>query len=208
MLLRVPLIILFLSAFTIAHSQVGVGLTVSNDLYNVYNNPIDVEDIHRRNGSALLSLGLGPKIWLGAKDLSFSLESTANLSPLGLALKDYKGLGAVSFPILAKINFKGLSGFNKLTGIGYSIGGGIQYSRTELFGLDDEFAMRGVQRDFFRTYNVQVAAGLGLTGFSGYAFFRYGFNPDLDGANNFHFGLQFDFNFIELKKIHKPESAL
>ena len=205
---RVVLILVMLGGFVVSNAQVGAGFTVANDLYNIYSNPEDVQDVHRKNGSALLNLGIGPKIWFGAKDFSFSVESLVNFSPLGLAIKDYKGLGAVSFPIMGKVNFKGLSGFNKDTGLGYSIGGGIQYNKTELFGLKDSFESQGVQRDFYRTYNVQAAVGVGLTGFSGYLYGRYGFNPDLDGARNFHIGLQLDFNFSELKKIDKPESAL
>lgn len=188
-------------------AQFGIGLTFSNDLYNIYNNPSD-GIAHRRNGSALLNLSLGPKIWVGGEKFSVSVEGQANLSPLGLALKDYKGLGAVSFPFLAKLNFGGLSGMNDSMAFGFSVGGGIQYNRTELFGLSEEFASQGVVRDYFRTYNIQAGYGIGISGFTAELFSRYGFNPDLDGANNFHVGLQFGFNIVALKKIRKPESEL
>ena len=91
---------------------------------------------------------------------------------------------------------------------GFSVGGGIQYNRTEIFGLRDSFAQQGVVREYFRTYNIQAGAGVGISGFTAEFFARYGFNTDLDGANNFHVGLQFGFNIIELKKIRKPESEL
>lgn len=190
-----------------AVGQFGIGLTFSDDLYNIYNNEKD-GIAHRRNGSALLSLGLGPKIWVGKETFSVSIEAQANYAPFGLAVKDYKGMGSVSFPIMAKVNFGGLSGMNKKMALGFSAGGGIQYSKTEIYGLKDEYEALGVTRDFFKTYNVQIGYGVGISGFTAELFSRYGFNPDLDGANNFHIGLQFGFNFIHLKKIRKPESEL
>ncbi len=190
-----------------SEAQFGIGLTASNDFYNIYNNPED-GIAHRRNGSVLLNIALGPKIWVGGKTFSVSVESQANLSLLGLAIRDYKGLGAVSFPIMGKLNFGGLSGLNKVMKAGFSVGGGVQYNRTEIFGLTQEFVDRGVTRDFFRTYNIQIGGGVGISGFTAELFGRYGFNPDLDSANNFHIGLQFGFNIIQLKKIKRPESEL
>jgi len=190
-----------------SNAQIGLGLTISDDLYNIYNNEED-GIAHRRKGSALLNPAIGPKIWVGADQFSVSVEAQANLGILGLALKDYKGMGSLSFPIMAKLNFGGLSGLNKDMAFGYSIGGGIQYSKTEIYGLSQEYKDLGVTRDYFKTYNVQVGAGMGISGFTGHAFVRYGYNPDLDGANNFHFGLQMDFNLIKMKKIKRPESEL
>lgn len=190
-----------------AMTQVGLGFTISDDLYNVYSNERD-GIAHRRNGTVLLSPAIGPKIWVGADQFSLSVEAQANLGLLGLAVKDYKGLGSLSFPIMAKLNFGGLSGLNKDMAFGWSIGGGLQYSKTEIYGLSQEYADLGVTRDYFKTYNVQFGAGMGISGFTGHAFARWGYNPDLDGANNFHFGLQMDFNLIKMKKIKRPESEL
>ena len=54
-------------------------------------------------------------------------------APLALDINEYKGLGAVAFPVMAKLNFGALSGFSsKLTG-GY-LGGG--YSGAVLNQLD------------------------------------------------------------------------
>ncbi len=188
-------------------AQFGIGLTVSDDLYNIYSNERD-GIAHRRNGSVLINPAVGPKIWVGAEKFSVSVEAQANLGLLGLAVKDYKGLGSVSFPIMTKLNFGGLSGLNKDMAFGWSIGGGIQYNRTEIYGLSQEFRDLGVVRDYFKTYNVQFGAGMGISGFTGHAFVRYGVNPDLDGANNFHFGIQMDFNIIKMRKIKRPESEL
>ncbi len=190
-----------------SYSQFGIGLTFSNDLYNVYSNPEDgIAD--NKNGSAILNLAIGPKIWVGVEKFSISVESQVNYGALGLALEDYKGLGSVSFPFMAKLNFGGLSGLNKVMQFGGSLGGGIQYNKTEIYGLSEEFASQGVVRAYYKTYNVQAGLGLGISGFTGHFFARYGFNKDLEKASNFHVGFQFDFNLVQMKKIQKPESAL
>lgn len=211
-MMRLAFILSLILAVQTAYSQLGLGISSSYDLYNVYSNPVADQpvgsEISRKNGSALSSFGVGPKLWVGGESFSVSAEALANLSPLGLSLGDYKGLGAVSFPIMGHLNFGGMSSFNKLMKAGFSIGGGIQYNRTELFGLTDSFEGQGVTRDFFKTYNIQVGVGGGLNGFTGKFYTRYGFNPDIDGAWNLNIGLQMSLNFLMTKNIHRPESAL
>lgn len=192
----------------VAFAQFGIGLTAGTDLYNRYSNPIDATGEHRANGSALLNFALGPKIWIGGENFSFSMETQANLGLLGLSLPDFKGLGNVSFPIMGKLNFAGLSGLNKEGRFGLSVGGGIQYNKTELYYQTNDFKEKGGERSFFKTYIVQVGYGFGISGFSAQFFTRYGFNPDLDGANSVNVGLQFDFNIPKLSKIDDPNSRL
>ena len=209
---RLALVLFFGLSLQLAQSQIGLGLTTSFDLYNIYSNPNssqpDPNTISRRNGSVLSSIGIGPQVWVGGKQFSVSVSAVANIAPFGLSIGDYKGLGAVSFPFMAHLNFGGTSSMNSVAKAGFSIGGGIQYNRTELFGLTDTFADQGVTRDFFRTYNIELAAGGGLNGFVGKFYTRYGFNPDLDGAWTLNIGIQMGLNFLMTRKIHKPESAL
>ena len=89
-----------------------------------------------------------------------------------------------------------------------NIGGGLQYNKTELYYLGSDYKDRGVDRAFFKTYVVQLGYGFGMTGFAATFYVRYGFNPDLDGANSLNIGLQYDFNFPKLKKIDDPNSRL
>ncbi len=190
-------------------AQFGIGGTLSFDIYNVHSNPtINSGSRSSGNGSAFLNLGLGPKIWYGSDRFSVSAETQANLGLFGLSIKDYKGLGSISFPIIAKLNFGGMSALNKEGEMGYSIGGGIQYTKTELYGLNDDATADGITRPYYRTYIVQAGLGFGMSGFTGAGFIRYGFNPGLDGAHNFHIGIQTDFNFLKLKKIKTIESEL
>lgn len=188
-------------------AQVGYGLTFSNDIYNRYANPSD-GIASNANGSFLLNLALGPKIWFGGEKMSFSVETQANIGLLGLSLGDYKGLGSFSVPLIGKLNFAGLSGLNKEGGFGFSVGGGMQWNKTEIYKLKDSFKEQGVKREYYKTYVIQAGYGFGVSGFAVYGFARYGFNPDLTGANNVHVGLQFDFNIPYLKRIDDPASAL
>jgi hypothetical protein len=201
----ISLIILSFS-FTVSNAQFGYGFTASNDLYHRYKNPKN-GNLDPSTGSAILNLGAGPKIWLGNKNVSFSLEGQAVIGFLSLSSKEYKGLGSIAFPLLAKLNFKGLSTFDREGKMGFSIGGGIQYNKTEFFGLTDEFLKKGVMRDFFTTYVVQAGYGFGISGFTAHGIVRYGFNPD-DNSNTLNIGLQYDFNRPMLKKITSPESEL
>lgn len=188
-------------------AQFGYGFTVSNDLYQRYINPAD-EIASPSAGSAILNLGIGPKIWVGNKNISFSAEGQAVLGFLALSSKDYKGLGSIAFPVMGKLNFKGLSTFDKEGRMGFSIGGGFQQNRTEFFGLSDEFVSKGVTRNYFTTYIIQGGYGFGLSGFTAHGFVRYGFNPDIKNISTLNIGLQFDFNRPMLKKITNPESEL
>ncbi|MBK9256828.1 MAG: hypothetical protein IPM42_15180 [Saprospiraceae bacterium] len=197
---------LLLMTVHLVHAQFGYGLTASNDIYHRYSNPKD-GIASPSSGSLLLNLGAGPKIWIGNPKFSFSAEAQAVIGLLGMSLGDYKGLGTVAFPIMGKLNFGGLSTFDREGKTGFSIGGGVQYSKTELYKLADKFAEQGVSRKFFATYIVQAGYGFGISGFSLQGFLRYGFNPD-SKANTFNFGIQYDFNTPMLKKITNPESEL
>lgn len=199
---NILLILSFLVCMQTAQAQFGIGLTASTDIYQLLQNP--KADDHGTAGSALLNVGVGPKIWVGSKDFSVSAEGQAVLGIFGLSVKDYRGLGMASVPLMVKLNFAGLSGLDKEGRMGFSIGGGLQYSKTELYYTKDSFTG---DRDWFRTYIVQAGYGFGLSGFGLHGFARYGWNPDTE-ARNFHVGVQYDFNLPMLKKITAPESSL
>lgn len=192
---------------TVGYSQFGIGLTASHDLYQYYQNPDDETGESTSAGSALLNFGVGPKIWMGGNDFSISVEAQATLGFFGLSVRDYKGLGTTSFPIMAKFNFGGLSGLDKEGKFGWSIGAGVQYSKTELYYLQDSFEEKGGERDLFRTYVGQIGYGFGMSGFSAHGFVRFGYHPD-NGARSLNVGIQYDFNIPKLRQITDPESEL
>jgi len=160
----------------------GWGGTARTELYSHYSNPSD--DIASRTaGSALLNLGLGPKIWVGAPDFAVSAEASFVFSPLALSINDYKGLGAISFPIIAKLEFLGNSNLNKDGKFGFSIGGGVQYNKTELWYLKPSFKNQGVDRSNFRTYVIEGDFGYGISGFDVHFFIRYGWATETDAKS-------------------------
>ncbi len=206
MIKRITLSIAFVFVVTCFYAQFGYGLTFSNDIYQRYSNPED-DIAYGAAGSFMLNFGIGPKIWVGGSDVSFSLETQAQIGLLGLAFKDYKGLGMHSVPIIARINFKGLSGLDREGRIGWSLGGGIQYNKTELFYLANKYEDQGLDRNYFKTYVGQVALGFGMSGFVGQAVLRIGYNSETK-ASSLNLGIQFDFNIPKLKEITDPESDL
>lgn len=199
-------LLLSVLSFTVVSAQFGIGAVVSNDIYQRYSNPSD-DIAYGGAGSTLLNIGVGPKIWLGNPSFSVSAEAQANLGLFGLGLKDYKGLGMVSFPLMAKLNFAGLSGLDREGRFGLSIGGGLQWNKTELYYLKNSFEDQGVTRDYFKTYVGEIAYGFGISGFSGQVYLRVGVNPD-EESNSFNFGLKYDFNIPKLRKITDPASEL
>ena len=176
----------------------GYGGTLRTELYSHYSNPPD-GIASRSAGSAILNLGIGPKIWVGGPDFTFAPEVSVIFSPLALSISDFKGLGAVSFPIIGKFEFLGNSNLNKDGKFGFSIGGGVQYNRTELWYLKPSVREEGVERSFFRTYVIEADFGYGLSGFDVHFFIRYGFANDTD-ANSLNIGIGYDFNLPLLKK--------
>lgn len=195
--------IVLMVASTGVKAQFGYGITAKTEIYTRYSNPSD-EIAAAGAGSLLLNLGIGPKFWIGGENFSFSAETAAIISPLALSIGDYKGLGAVGFPVMGKFNFRGLSGVNREGKFGWSIGGGLQWSRTELFGVTSKFEDRGISRKLFKTYVAEVGYGFGMSGLMIQGYVRYGRNPDL-GANSFSIGISYDFNLPLYKELTDPE---
>lgn len=197
------LLTLMCSVLSIEAQSFAWGGTFKHDLYTRYANPSD--DIATRSaGSALINIGLGPKVWIGGGDFSFSPEASFMWSPFALSSGDYKGLGAISFPIMAKFEFLGNSNFNNDGKIGFSIGGGVQYSKSELWYLKGSFKEQGVSRPFFQTYIIEADIGFGLSGFDAHLFIRYGWSGDTD-ANTLNIGMGYDFNIPRLREATDSE---
>ncbi len=196
---------LILSVYSI-QGQIGYGLTANIEPYQRYNNPEDGL-AGTSAGNLFLNFGLGPKIWVGGNNFSIAFEAVANIGLFGLDLNDFKGLGMASFPLMAHLNFGGTSGLDKEGKFGFTIGGGIQYNKTELFFQSGGSKELGVERDLFPTYIGEVGYGFGMSGFVLNPYIRFGYHPD-NSANSFNLGVRFDFNFRKLKEITDPASDL
>lgn len=194
-------IILFLSTLSLSFSQIGLGFTGGIDLYQYYQNPSYSDNTNPAvpaysSGSALANFNLGPKIWVGGPKFSVSVEGQASFAPFALDVNDYKGLGAVAFPISMDINIGGLSGFNPLVNTGFSIGGGILFKKSELYFVEDAFS-EARDGSFNQAYFGQVAYGIGAGGLVGRLYARYA----TAGKKNSYFSIGFnmDMNMIKNK---------
>ena len=121
-----------------AEGQIGLGVAYGFDLYQYHVNPREAPGQPRADaGSALFNLNIGPKLWIGGKQFSLSVEGQIGIAPFAFDVNNYKGLGAFYFPVMASLNFKGLSGFQERGGWGIGIAGGLQNTRTDLYFLDE-----------------------------------------------------------------------
>jgi hypothetical protein len=202
---KAKVFLISLALFFVAslYGQIGYGITAKTDLYARYSNPKD-GIASPSAGSALLNIGVGPKLWFGGDYVSFSPEASVIFSPFALSVGDFKGMGAASFPVMGKFHFLGMSNLNKDGLFGFALGFGVQWSRTELYGLKESFDELGVERSFFKTYVIELDYGFGLSGFNLHGFVRYGFNDDLQ-ANTLNIGVGYDFNFKLLKEATDPD---
>lgn len=184
-----------LSPFAKSQIKLNVGYIMGIDMYHRLTNPlVEGQDFGRSSGSAVLNLGGGLRMYVGGENFSVSAEGLASLGLLGLDINDTKGLGTLGVPLIARLNFKGLSGFSEKFRGGFYVGGGIQYSRTELYGVSQAYQDQGLTRDFFSTYVAEVGFGMGQKSITTEMYIRGGFNPQTS-ANVLHVGINIFYSF-------------
>ncbi len=169
-------------------AQFNIGLVSGYDLYQRYVNPDDGTGADRSSGNALISSAFGLKTWVGTQKVSLSLEAYANLGVFAFNVEEYYGLGALSIPMLAKINFNGATGLNELEKFGYYFGGGYQINRTEFYGINEKGRERGIERPYYPTYVAELGFAVGNKSKVVEVFVRYGLNP-LNPSTALHFGV-------------------
>ncbi len=197
--MRILISVAFVCLAFFTQAQFNIGVISGGDFYQRYVNPVDDTETGRSSGSAILNGNFGLKVFVGAPSFSVSVESYINSGLLALDVNEYKGLGAVSYPILAKLNFKGLSGFGVVEGAkGWSIGGGVQWSRTEVYGLSLPAQQAGVERKLFRNYVFEISYGNGTKSKIQEYFVRYGFDPVVS-SNVFNIGVNTTFSIPYFK---------
>jgi len=183
-----------------ANAQVGGGLVFGGDWYQWYNNPtVDGETALTSSGNTILNVAIGPKIWFGGEKFALSLEGHINWGVTTFDINDYKGMGSMAFPLIAKFNFGSLSSFSKNEDDkkGFYIGGGIQYTRTELYGLTADY-IDNTTRSFFRTWIGEIGYGSRSDGTVTTSFVRFGVGDD--NALTLNVGFLISFNFKEFIK--------
>jgi hypothetical protein len=195
-------------AFNDVSAQVGVGFVFGGDYYQWYRNP-EIAGLTPlpSTGNVLLNVAGGPKLWFGGDNFSLSLEAHLNWGITAFDMHEYKGMGNLAFPIMAKLNFGGISGFGEEDTKGLYIGAGMQYARTEAYGLTADY-VNNTTRDFFRTWIAEIGYGSGGEGISSTTFVRFGLGYEEDSFNNamtLNVGSIIDFNISEFLKFVDSE---
>ena len=156
----------------------GYGYVSGRNYYEYYTNPKVEGDTTLRTSGSVAGIFWGTKAWVGTKRYSVSVEGQLNFAPFAFDTQEFKGIGAMSIPFIARFNIGALSGKNMIaTGKGFSVGVGVQYSRTELLFTPKEF--KNLERKFYKSYIVEVVFGSGQRRLGHFGYFaRYGFSPD------------------------------
>lgn len=183
------------SSFLNAQIKANFSLIYGLDFYQRMVNPSENNSFDRSAGSALLNLTLGPRVTVGGSNFSVSIESQGNIGLLGFNVQEYKGLGTLSVPILARLNFKGLSQLNNNFSFGNSFAGGIQYNKTELYGVTNKFKTQGLKRKFFPVYVLEYATGMGFKSATVEIYIRGGWNPQTK-ANSLNLGINLVYSLV------------
>jgi hypothetical protein len=159
------------------YGQFSHKMIIGFDFYQKYRNPQEskINDDSRSSGNVILAIPIGYSLAIGKNNVSFSAEASANIAPLAFDAGQYKGLGALS--------------------LGYSIGGGIQFNRTELFGLTKKYNV--LERNFFPTYVGELGVGGGVSGLNVILYFRVG--AAAQDAFSFNSGLIFNVDLYKTK---------
>lgn len=175
-------------------SQIRFSMNYGLDFYQHFTNPQNEGDTtFRTAGNAITNVIIGPKFYFGYKDFSISGEAEINWGITALSLKDFKGMGALSLPLMAKLNFGGLSALTDDYGkFGVSLGGGVEYAMTEIYGLTEDYIDISV-RNMYKVYIGELQIGyLAESGVASF-YIRYGkgdFNSSL-----FHIGYTVSYIF-------------
>lgn len=116
----------------------GYGLFVNYNLYSWYQKPAYDKDgrIPNKNTSAgqVLNIlpGLGANLWLGDIDnWILSIEAAVEYLPFALNLNNYQGMGAISIPTMAKVQFP-IAKQQSLWLMAH-VGLGVQFFETDLY---------------------------------------------------------------------------
>lgn len=208
--MRIIVTLLFILSFagSSIHAQFfSTGTTFGFDLYQHIRVPATDNFASYGTGSALANINFGPKLWLGSGKTNVSLEAQVSFAPLAFDTEDYKGLGAISFPLIASLNFNGAPTTQSGFGTGFSVGGGLLYTNADLYFLSDEYsAIPGTRRlQYFPAYFGQIAFGGGGAGMAMNLYVRYGLGPD--EAAFFSTGLMMSINNTQINGLKNiPQS--
>lgn len=140
--------------------HIGMSMYFEYNLYQWYQKPTTISPIHRSTGqvfNVLPSAGMG--VWVGRSDRFFvNIEGGMDYMPFSLDLEEYGGLGAISFPVVARaiLPFSGDKGISSFVGLGF----GVQWSKNELYAYPK--GQQPTTNPFYATLVAEVTMGVGM----------------------------------------------
>ncbi|CAA6817777.1 MAG: Unknown protein [uncultured Aureispira sp.] len=175
--------------------HLGYALFMNYNLYSWYQKPSTIETPLSSSGQVLNVLpGLGVNFWVGDVDhWIVSLEAGMEYLPFAFDTDRYKGLGALSIPVLAKVQFPVAK--QKSLWLMLHVGAGAQFLHTDIYARPDAYL--NAVNPFFTTIVGEVGLHLSAIGRKrqhireAELFFRAGGAPL--GAASFTTGLRLTF---------------
>jgi hypothetical protein len=137
----------------------GVSMYLDYNLYQWYKKPTSISPEGRSSGQVLNILPIGGLgVWIGYPGGStLGLEGGIDYMPFSFDTEDFQGMGAISFPVMLRFTqpFQPQKGISSFIGVG----GGMQWSRTELYARTS--AVKQILNPYFQTIVAELSLGIG-----------------------------------------------
>lgn len=189
-LLLTVILCAFMTQAQAQYTTLSIDVALEWSAYQHYQRPSNHEfaQLSGQKNSTGQVLNILPNARLGlvlnhADRWGFGLHAGVTYSPFSLDTEQYKGMGAVAFPLI-------LSYQHQFVGdLFLSVGGGVQFSKIEFAGKP--LAFQALENPYFMTYVGEISFGvfsdyylaIGVTGFA-----RVGFNQL--GAHSLDIGIR------------------
>lgn len=139
--------------------QMGMSLYLDYNLYHWSQKPNSLSPEQESAGQLLNLIPLGGfGLWIGrAGSTTLGVEGGIEYMPFSFDTKDYKGMGAVSFPVLLRLTqpFSPQAGISPFIGLG----AGLQWNRIDLYGRPS--GSQVALNPYFQTRVVELSLGMG-----------------------------------------------
>jgi len=151
--------IIIIAPLSAQRIQVGLSMYLDYNLYHWYKKAASHSTLSHSSGQILNLLPMGGMgVWVGKSNgLTIGLEGGLDYMPFSFDTQNYKGLGAISFPVLMRFTqpFSSKSSIAPFLGVGL----GVQWSRTEIYAHPSSIIVP--INPYYRTFVAELSIGIG-----------------------------------------------